>query len=577
MHSLLDMKRFSNMMLGLAGMGFLAAGLPVKAGLEGMVTEFSADRRSVGAAYGVPWSEAAIAREVALLKDWQGRVEAVNYETLDLSGQVDWHLLRTHLAGEVEELGLESRWLAEMEPLLSWRRPLQELMAVRERREEVDPQAAAGVLARALEDVKALRKRLGEGREKEAKPDTLKVSAVLASRTAGAMEALQESVKDWFQFYEGFQPDFSWWVKQPQEALGKGLQETAEFLKKEIAGLKGGVDDPLIGDPIGAEALEARLKQEMIAYSAEELLAVAEREFTWCEGELQKAALAMNCQDGKAALAKVKSVYAPPGGQAVAAVKAAEGAIRFLDEKELITIPPLARETWRMGMIGMEQQKNLPYAVYSDPQMLVAYAHEGMSHEDKLMSMRGNNAAFLHIVTPHELIPGHHLQGFMAKRYAAHRQLFRTPFLVEGWALHWEMLLWDLGYVATPEQKVGALFWRMHRCARILVSLKFHLGQMTPAQMVDFLVERVGHERSGATAEVRRYIGPSYGPLYQAAYMLGGLQLRSLYQDLTGPGKKSPKAFHDAVLREGSIPLEMIRLLLKGGKVPRDWEPVWRF
>lgn len=100
---------------------------------------------------------------------------------------------------------------------------------------------------------------------------------------------------------------------------------------------------------------------------------------------------------------------------------------------------------------------------------------------------------------------------------------------------------------------------------------------MTPPQMVDFLVERVGHERSGATAEVRRYIGPAYGPLYQAAYMLGGLQLRTLYQDLTGPGKLSPKAFHDAVLREGAIPLEMIRVALKGEKMPRNWVPGWRF
>jgi uncharacterized protein (DUF885 family) len=219
----------------------------------------------------------------------------------------------------------------------------------------------------------------------------------------------------------------------------------------------------------------------------------------------------------------------------------------------------------------------LPFAVYSEPNMMVAFAHESMTQEDKLMAMRGNNAAFLHIVTPHELIPGHHLQGFMAKRYAVQRQLFRTPFLVEGWALHWEMLLWDLGYSATPEEKVGALFWRMHRCARIIVSLKFHLNQMPPAAMVDFLVDRVGHERSGATAEVRRYVGGNYSPLYQAAYMLGGLQLRSLYQSLTGPGKLSPRAFHDAVLQQNAIPVEMIRAALTQENLPRDWKPGWRF
>jgi hypothetical protein len=41
------------------------------------------------------------------------------------------------------------------------------------------------------------------------------------------------------------------------------------------------------------------------------------------------------------------------------------------------------------------------------------------------------------------------------------------------------MLLWDQGFNATPEDRVGALFWRMHRSARIIFSLGFHLGTMT--------------------------------------------------------------------------------------------------
>ncbi len=567
--------RFLIRMLALVG-GAVQCGMAAGV-VESAITEFSADRRAVAAAYAVPWAEAALDRDAALLTHWQGRVESVDYGDLAPAERVDWHLLRSHLAGEQETLTLERTRLGGMEPLLAFRRPLQELLSRQELRQEIDPQAAAGVLSQALKEVKALHKRLEEGRGKDAPAEALRPGPVLANRAAGAMDQLREAMGEWFKFYHGFQPDFSWWVRQPHDALAKALEETATYLRKEVAGLKGEPDDPLIGDPIGATALAARITREMIPYSAGELLALAEREFAWCEGELQKAAAAMGCQDGKQALAKIKAGHASPGGQAATAVAAGLQAIRFVEEKELVTIPTLAGETWRLGMLGVEQQKSLPYAVYSDPRMLVAYAHESMSHEDKLMSMRGNNAAFLHIVTPHELIPGHHLQGFMARRYALHRQLFRTPFFVEGWALHWEMLLWDLGYVATPEEKVGALFWRKHRCARIMVSLKFHLGAMTPAEMVDFLVDRVGHERAGATAEVRRYIGSSYGPLYQAAYMLGGLQLRALYQELTGPGKLTPRAFHDAVLQQNAIPIEMIRATFTGVELPRDWKPSWRF
>jgi uncharacterized protein (DUF885 family) len=166
---------------------------------------------------------------------------------------------------------------------------------------------------------------------------------------------------------------------------------------------------------------------------------------------------------------------------------------------------------------------------------------------------------------------------YMAERHHPYRKLFRTPFLVEGWALYWEMLLWDLGFARTPEEKVGMLFWRVHRSARIIVSLGFHLGTMKPAEMVDFLVKRVGHEPDGATAEVRRYIGDDYGPLYQAAYMLGGLQIRALYKERVASGAMTPRAFHDAVLRENAIPIEMIRASLAQQELKRDFSSQWRF
>ena len=119
------------------------------------------------------------------------------------------------------------------------------------------------------------------------------------------------------------------------------------------------------------------------------------------------------------------------------------------------------------------------------------------------------------------------------------------------------------------------LFWRSHRCARIIFSLKFHLGQMTAPEAVDFLVDRVGHERKNATAEVRRSIAGDYSPLYQAAYMLGGLQLRSLRQEIGGT--MTDREFHDAVLRENAIPIDFIRAILTQKTLTRDYSPSWRF
>src|SRR5262245_7060960 len=200
-----------------------------------------------------------------------------------------------------------------------------------------------------------------------------------------------------------------------------------------------------------------------------------------------------------------------------------------------------------------------------------------MSYDVRVMTLRGNNIPFCRATVHHELIPGHHLQGFMADRYHPYRGLFQTPFLVEGWALYWEMLLWDLGFPKTPEDHIGMLFWRAHRCARIVFSLNFHLGKMSADQAIDYLVERVGHERKNATAEVRRSVTGDYGPLYQAAYMLGGLQIRALRRELVESGKMKDREFHDAILKENAIPIAMIRSSLLRQPLGPDFAANWRF
>jgi uncharacterized protein (DUF885 family) len=91
------------------------------------------------------------------------------------------------------------------------------------------------------------------------------------------------------------------------------------------------------------------------------------------------------------------------------------------------------------------------------------------------------------------------------------------------------------------------------------------------------LVEEVGHEPSTAQAEVRRSFNGSYSPLYQAAYMLGGLQIRALREELVETGLMDEKVFHDGLLLGGNMPIEFVRARLKGELLPRDFSADWRF
>src|SRR5262245_65249283 len=100
-------------------------------------------------------------------------------------------------------------------------------------------------------------------------------------------------------------------------------------------------------------------------------------------------------------------------------------------------------------MMSPERQKVNPFFTGGEV-ISVSFPTADMSYEDRMMTLRGNNIPFCRATVQHELIPGHHLQSFMAKRYRPHRGIFRTPFLVEGWALYWELLLWDLGFPKTP-------------------------------------------------------------------------------------------------------------------------------
>jgi uncharacterized protein (DUF885 family) len=280
--------------------------------------------------------------------------------------------------------------------------------------------------------------------------------------------------------------------------------------------------------------------------------------------------------DWRRALEHVKTLHVEPGAQPELIRDLAQEAIAFLDEHDLVTVPALARESWRMEMMSPERQLVSPFFLGGET-IIVSYPTSTMSHEQKLMSMRGNNIHFARATVHHELIPGHHLQGFMTSRHKSYRGLFSTPFWGEGWALYWELLLWDLEFAKSPENRVGMLFWRMHRCARIIFSLGFHLEKMTPEECIDLLVNRVGHERENATAEVRRSFAGSYGPLYQAAYLLGGLQFYALRREMVDSGKMTHRAFHDAILVENRIPVEMVRAILSRQKLTRGFGSSWRF
>lgn len=532
-------------------------------------------------------------REKQMLEGWLKKLTALDFAKLSPEEQIDFVLMRNDLEASLMRVGDRRDDLQELSTWMPFRSIIDGLTEQRVLGAPLNPEKAAGALAPLAKRISDLQGKLKAAKEK--KPQTSQAgqkpaevmknekaitlpSAHQALRTAERTEALRESLKTWFGNYEGFLPDFGWWMKQPYDDAQKALEGYAKYLREELAGIKEKDDAPLLGKAQGARNLQEQLAHEFIPYTPEELIGIAEREFAWCASQMKKAAQEMRVgDDWKKALLRVKLQYVRPGEQETFVRSEARRAMEFVTKHDLITVPAECAEWWGTTMLGPQAQKQMPYAAYSGHDILIAYANEAMKHEDKLMAMRGNNRPFMRNVVPHELIPGHHLQRFMAERHLPYRRGFSTPFHVEGWALYWEMRLWDMGYQTTPEDRIGALFWRMHRCARIIVTLKFHLGQMKPDEMVKFLTERVGHEKLGATSEVRRFIKGDYSPLYQCGYMLGGLQFIALHRELVTSGKMTEKQFHDAILQLGPIPVELVRASLIKQPLEPGFQSAWKF
>ena len=581
--------------------------------LAEVIDRFATDRSVLGRRYDAPDSPDQRTRMRALYTAWQTRLNEVDFSKLTPEGRVDHVLLDRYLRHQIALLERREKMRVAERSLVPFADRLLSLQDARRNLATIDPRAAARTLAEVTKQVDSLRSLFepppNRGATSSITADTTarrgtapQVTKTVANRAADDLDQVRGVVGSWFRYYDGYDPAFSWWVKDPCRALDEALTRYARTLRERVVGMKpseggrggggsgGGCGagtrepasdantGPIVGEPIGADGLQEDLDYEMIPYSPAELIAIAEREYAFSLSEMKRAARAMGFgDDWKAAMDKVKNTYVDPGKQPDLVRDLARQAEAFLDRHDWVTIPPLAREDWRMEMLSPERQRVSPFFLGGET-IQVSYPTADMSDEEKLMSMRGNNPHFSHATVFHELNPGHHLQGFMAARYNSHRRLFQTPFWSEGQALYWEMFLWDHGFHATPEDRVGALFWRMHRSARIIFSLNFHLGKMTPEQAIQFLVDTVGFERANAEGEVRRSFSGAYSPLYQAAYMIGGLQLRALYAELVDSRKMTEREFHDAVLTGGPMPIAMVRARLAGVPLTRSGVATpWRF
>jgi uncharacterized protein (DUF885 family) len=238
----------------------------------------------------------------------------------------------------------------------------------------------------------------------------------------------------------------------------------------------------------------------------------------------------------------------------------------YLVEHGIATVPD--DETIEVIATPEYLRSVMPFAAYFEPARFDA-DQRGLyivtpAVDDDPNAMREHHWASISNTSIHEAYPGHHLQLAVASRHPSlTRMLTDAPEFVEGWGMYSEQMMREEGFDSGPAFLVSMSTDAIWRACRIILDVRMHRGELTPDEATDFLVEHTSFEHSVARAEVRRY---TYTPGYQLSYLLGKVLILGLREDerrRRGAGF-SLRAFHDTLLRNGSLPISFHRRLMLG-------------
>ena len=160
----------------------------------------------------------------------------------------------------------------------------------------------------------------------------------------------------------------------------------------------------------------------------------------------------------------------------------------------------------------------------------------------------------------HEGIPGHHMQFSIAQELPAlpaFRRFSEYNAYSEGWAFYAERLGKEAGFYQDPYSEYGRLENEMWRSVRLVVDTGVHDEHWSRQQMIDFFHQHTAMDDKNIETEVDRYIA---WPGQALAYKLGQmkiLELRERARQALGQ-RFDLRAFHDAVLDEGPLPLDIL-------------------
>jgi uncharacterized protein (DUF885 family) len=325
---------------------------------------------------------------------------------------------------------------------------------------------------------------------------------------------------------------------------------------------------------IGADAYLRKLEaEEMLDIPLDRLLAIGEANLKKDRDAFIATAKQIDPTKTPAEVLKLLTDDHPKPDDLVVATRGTiERTRAFLIEKKIVTVPSEVRPTiaetpafMRTGGFASMDTPGAFEAKATEAFYYVTPPEKDWSPQRKTEHMRQFNKTGMDIITIHEAYPGHYLQFLNAKQYPTKvRKLFTCGTNVEGWAHYTEQMIVDEGYGGgDPRMRLAQLSEALLRDCRYVVGIKLHTEGWTVEQGKQFFVEQGFQEPEVGFQEARR---GTYNPTY-LYYTLGKLQIlkfREDYRKAKGADFSLQK-FHDEFVRQGGIPIKLIRRIMLPG------------
>ena len=517
------------------------------------------------------FSRPSLERETAFLKKYQQKFAAIHPPSRPLA-IADLELLRSNIAGQ----------LLDLENIRMW---------------EKDPDQYSGFVSASAfvimsrnyaSQTERLRALVARERQMPAVFDAARRNLKNPPRVY--TEVALEQVPGIISFFQHDVPAAFSGVKDARllsefrganQAVIAALQNYENFLKHDLLPVSHG------DFRIGAENYRKKLlDDEMVDVPLDRLLAIGMADLRRNQQQFKETAAKIDPKRTPRQILDRLQQDHPAPGQLLDTFRGVLGGLKsYITEHHIATIPspvlPIVEETPPFMRALTSASMDTPGAYETkakEAYFNVTLPEAGWPQERVREFMASFNRGTIISTAVHEVYPGHYTQFLWVQEAPSKvRKLIFSSSNAEGWAHYCEQMMLDQGYGRTPgvpldkdtaflQLRLGQLQDALLRDARYIVGIEMHTGKMTFDQGVDFFVKE-GYQ-THAVAEMETKRGTS-DPTY-LVYTLGKLEIMKLrddYKKKEGPAF-SLQQFHDEFLKQGSVPVKMIRKAMLGNDSP---------